>query len=265
MLLIHGQMSAGSDWNPVAAQLRMDGHRVLTPDRPGYGKSGHRPFSMTENAEYLAEMLCSRGAGPVIVVGHSHGGGVAVLLAARHPSLVSGLVLVSTVGRPNGKYTWGRRVLAWPVIGEVASAAKLFVFRCIQPRLRQLAEWVARLFSRSAVARPLDRHIEEASNWRPGEWRTVAAEQRFLLREIASVEALLPTLMLPTVVVTGELDGVIPPSVSVSTASAVVGADLVIVSNTGHPLPCEAPGAVVSAVQSVEMRIAAIKRFGKDT
>lgn len=263
VLLIHGLMSSCNDWIPVAAQLTVD-HRVLIPDRPGYGKSGHGPLSMMENAECLAEMLHTRASGPVIVVGHSYGGGVAVLLAARHPSLVSGLVLVATVGRPNRKHTWWRHVLAWPVIGEVASATKLFVLQCLQPRLRQLTRLATLRFSWSAGARPDDRHIEEASKWQPGSWRTVAAEQRSLLREIASIETSLPVLRLPTVVVAGALDNVVPPSVAVSTAAAVEGAELVIVPNTGHPLPCEAPSAVVSAVHCVEMRIAVMKRAGED-
>jgi pimeloyl-ACP methyl ester carboxylesterase len=263
VVLIHGLASLNDDWITVAAQLTMD-HRVLIPDRPGYGKSGHGSLSMMENAECLAEMLRTRGSGPVIVVGHSYGGGVAVLLAARHPSLVSGLVLVATVGRPNRKYTWGRHVLAWPVIGEVASAAKLLVLQWLQPRLRQLTRSATWRFLWLAGARPGDRHIEEASKWRPRMWRTVAAEQRSLLREIASIETCLPLLRLPTVVVAGALDNVVPPSVAVSTAAAVAGAELVIVPNTGHALPCEAPSAVVSAVHCVEMRIAVEKRAGQD-
>ena len=98
MLLIHGLAGLGTDWALVTAQLMPD-HRVLIPDRPGYGQSGRRPTSMTQNAESLAEMLRTRRSEPTVVVGHSYGGGVAVLLATRHPSLVSGLVLVAPVGR----------------------------------------------------------------------------------------------------------------------------------------------------------------------
>ena len=263
VVLIHGLVGLSNDWFQVVPQLTVD-HRVLIPDRPGYGKSGHEPLSMMENAECLAEMLRTRGSGPVIVVGHSYGGGVAVLLAARHPSLVSGLVLVAPVGRSHRKHTWGRRVLAWPVIGEVASATKLLVLQWLQPRLRQLTRLDSWRPSWLAGARSDDRDIEETSKWRPGLWRTVAAEQRSLLREIASVETSLSVLRLPTVVVAGALDDVVPPSVGVSTAAAVVGAELVIVANTGHDLPIEAPRAVVSAVHCVEMRIAVMKRTAED-
>src|ERR1700682_5580741 len=83
VLLVHGQPGLGSDWDPVAE--RLPDHRLLIGDRPGFGRSGHETLSSEGNAEVLADIVSERVAAPVTVVGHSYGGGVAILLAARHP------------------------------------------------------------------------------------------------------------------------------------------------------------------------------------
>jgi len=254
VLLIHGLWSSSRDWIPVASTLTAD-HRVLIPDRPGYGRSGGGPLSMAETADRLADTLRTRGSGPAVVVGHSYGGGVAVLLAARHPSLVSGLVLVATVGRTDSRYAWGRQVLAWAPILEVTCAAKLLVFDWLAPRARQVAGSPARRPRRSSSTAPPKELAEASATWQPGLWRTAAADQRSLLREIASIEKSLSTLKLPAVVVTGALDGTVPPSVTVKTAAQLEGAELVILPHTGHSVPRDAPDALVSAVRFVERRL----------
>ena len=82
-----------------------------------------------------------------------------------------------------------------------------------------------------------------------------AADQRSLLREIASIETSLPELKLPAVVVTGAADGAAPPSVSVNTAAEMEGARMAILPGTGLSVPRDAPDALVSAVRSVERRL----------
>jgi len=253
VLLIHGLWASSRDWGPVASALAAD-HRVLVPDRPGYGRSGGGPLSMADTADGLADTLRSRGSGPAIVVGHSYGGGVAVLLAARHPSLVSGLVLVATVGRTGGRYPWNRRVLAAPLIGEVTCAARLFVFGWLAPLARRVVGSSPRRSPPLSTVAETERS-QVPGTWQPGLWRTVAADERSLLREIASIETSLSELTLPTAVVTGALDGSVPPSVAVQTAAQLESAELVILPETGHSVPREAPDALVSAVRSVEKRV----------
>ena len=92
----------------------------------------------------------------------------------------------------------------------------------------------------------------------------MTAEQRSLLHEISSVETCLSGLRLPTVVVAGALDHVVPLSVAKSAAAAVAGAELVVVADAGHVLPRDAPDAVVSGVRDVERRSTVRKPTGTD-
>ncbi|MGW3488284.1 alpha/beta fold hydrolase [Streptomyces sp. NPDC001054] len=95
---VHGLGAAsGPYFTEVALHPALAGHRSLLVDLPGHGISD-RPtslaYTMEEHADFLARALEAAGVRGADVVGHSMGGTVAVLLAARHPHLVGRLVLV---------------------------------------------------------------------------------------------------------------------------------------------------------------------------
>lgn len=253
VLLVHGQPGVGADWDPVTARLDTD-HRVIVPDRPGYGESAKEPLSMADNAEVLAELLDEHRAAPAVVVGHSYGGGIAVLLAARHPDAVRGLVLVGTVGDAasvNGL----DHVLAMPVVGETLSAFGLVTLGRILPRLRPYTRLLPdRTGARLRASLPDRRYAATVSRQGLRMCRSFVSEQRSLLAEIGAVEGALGELRVPTSVVTGTWDNVVPPKVAASVAAQVPGAELVSVAGVGHFLPRDAPGAVAEAVRRVQAR-----------
>jgi pimeloyl-ACP methyl ester carboxylesterase len=252
VLLVHGQPGLGSDWEPVAERLA--DHRLLIVDRPGFGRSGEETLSIEGNAEVLGDLVIERDAAPVTVVGHSYGGGVAILLAARRPELVSGVVLVGSVGRANSLNVLDH-LLAAPVMGEFLSAAGLFTLGRVLPRLRNLAsdqQFAALDWLRATL--PDDRYNRVSAQRGRRVWRSFVAEQRTLVREIGAVEAALGSIRAPTTVVSGAWDLVVPPSVSASIAAAIPGSELVTVARTGHFVPRDAPEVVASAVRAVESR-----------
>ena len=85
---LHGWGRSGADFVPV-----FDGLDALAIHLPGFGPTAP-PDSVWGTAEY-AELVAEAIApiAPVVLVGHSFGGRIAVRLAARHPELVAGLVL----------------------------------------------------------------------------------------------------------------------------------------------------------------------------
>jgi pimeloyl-ACP methyl ester carboxylesterase len=255
VLAVHGQPGLAGDWDEVLSHLA-DDHRVLAVDRPGYGETGGDAVGMAANAELLADLLIERGAAPATVVGHSYGGGIAILLAARHPDVVSGLVLVGSVGRADSVNVVDH-VLALPWAGEALTATGLLALGRVLPRLRGLAGHVpGRRLAWLEASLP-DRHYAEvASRFGRQIWRSFVIEQRALVREIADVEAALPQVQVPTVVVSGTWDVVVAPSVAASVAAAIAGAQLVMVARTGHFVPRDAPLAVARAVRTVEARAA---------
>jgi pimeloyl-ACP methyl ester carboxylesterase len=100
LVLLHGAGTSGAIWHR-AMGLLVDGRKVVAPDVPGYGGSppAGRGFALEEVTERLADGLEEAGMpAPYDLVGHSMGGGIAILLAARHPGRVRRLVLVAPAG-----------------------------------------------------------------------------------------------------------------------------------------------------------------------
>ncbi|MFC4063089.1 alpha/beta fold hydrolase [Planomonospora corallina] len=91
-----GAMSAPY-FTRVACHPLLAGHRSLLVDLLGFGLSD-RPadfgYTLGEHADALARMMEAAGVTGARLIGHSMGGSIAVVLASRHPALVSGLVLV---------------------------------------------------------------------------------------------------------------------------------------------------------------------------
>ena len=94
LLFIHGLGESGLCFEHLCVQPPLADRRHLVPDLPGYGRSPWtaRPQSLAEQADHLAAWLRDVGCGPVVAVGHSLGGVTALLLAERHPGLVTALV-----------------------------------------------------------------------------------------------------------------------------------------------------------------------------
>jgi lipase len=94
VLAIHGLTGHGKRWRPLATQHLAE-ISVAAPDLIGHGRSSWAaPWTIDANVAALTTLLEHQAEGPVVVVGHSFGGAVALHLAAAHPDRVAALVLL---------------------------------------------------------------------------------------------------------------------------------------------------------------------------
>lgn len=94
LLAIHGLTGHGQRWQRLATR-HLSEVSVAAPDLIGHGRSSWTaPWTIDANVVALAGLLEDQADAPVVVVGHSFGGAVALHLAAGHPERVAALVLL---------------------------------------------------------------------------------------------------------------------------------------------------------------------------
>jgi abhydrolase domain-containing protein 6 len=247
VLCIHGQPGDGDDWRAIRSRLE-DSYRVLTPDRPGWGDNPDPARSLDANADVLASLL-SRDE-PAVVLGHSLGGGIALLLALNYPDRVAALVLASPVGVREA-LGGTDRILAIPILGGGVLRAGGVALRRGALVARRLADGrrtagVMVTAARSAALRSV--MAEGGRPITPRDRRSFLIEQRALIRETPGIEARLPSLRVPTVILHGTADHIVPPLAARRLAGLVPGAELVLMRGAGHRLAFEQPESIVRAI-----------------
>ena len=135
LVLVHGHHAHHLWWHGVENHLR-DRFRTVVLDLSGHGDSGHRNeydgVCWAEDVVAVLRQLDDR----VILVGHSMGGRIALVAAARRPESVAGVILLDSVVRPDGiekTFEWhaDRTPLVRPTRAEALSR---FCLRPFQER-----------------------------------------------------------------------------------------------------------------------------------
>ena len=115
VVMLHGFTGSKENWYPVAKRLE-GRYRLVVPDLPGWGQSERlrgEDYGFSAEAERAAAFLREVSPGqPVVLLGHSMGGGIVPLVAARHPELVSRVGLLAAAGVRFRDNQFGKDVLA---------------------------------------------------------------------------------------------------------------------------------------------------------
>lgn len=241
VVLVHGQPGSAHDWARVVPLLATT-HRVIAVDRPGYGSEPAAATDWAGNAAALLALLDQFGLERSVVVGHSYGGGVALQTALQAPERVAHLVLAGSVGHRLGVRR-SDRVLAWSATARIARAVAA-----------RGGDRVVGMLERSAGStldeqgRELMRHgLSTAELTRAFE--SAHLEQRFFLRDTVGLDARLGEVAVPTTVVVGYRDGLVPVRAQVALAAAIPAATLVPLT-AGHLLTLEAHTELADVIRT---------------
>ena len=115
VVMLHGFTGSKENWYPLAAALQ-GRYRLLIPDLPGWGESERKPgtvYGFTQQAANVDAFIRELSPGkPVLLLGHSMGGGIAALVAARYPQDVAKVGLLDAAGVRFKDNAFGLDVLA---------------------------------------------------------------------------------------------------------------------------------------------------------
>ncbi|MDN5563576.1 MAG: alpha/beta hydrolase [Luteococcus sp.] len=255
VVLTHGYAQASGCWHAQLDFLVAQGLRVLVWDLRGHGRS-QRPddaasCTIDRIADDLAELVKAHCPGPVVLVGHSMGGMALMALAERHPDLVrervAGVGFVATSATGEGLGFLGVRraahlvqTLALPVFGAFARHQETML------RLRR-------------IGLPLEAPVMWASCCGLGtSWEDLRLTgQMGADAGFATMTAFLPALSshrrtralaayrgLPSLVLSGSWDLIVPPEASDAIAGELPSCRRVVVPRAGHNVMMAGPEQV---------------------
>jgi pimeloyl-ACP methyl ester carboxylesterase len=217
-------------------------HRVFAPDWPGFGESDAMPrnWRVEECVEFVGDLLDVLGLERVILVGLSMGGAFAVGFTLRSPKRVERLVLVDSVGLgggiPGGLLSY--IALHLPLVDEFRWA--------LLTRVRTLARrsMCAPLLNRSkaAIEEVFDEIIRLAR--KPGAGAAFRQLQRseYRWRRLrTNYLGKLPEIQVPTLIVHGAEDRLIPVTCAQRAHRLIPHSQLEIIAGCGHLPPVEQP------------------------
>jgi pimeloyl-ACP methyl ester carboxylesterase len=279
VVFVHGYTLSMACWafqrRALAADLtKANGRgpraRLLFYDQRGHGASSRGPAehsTIEQLARDLTAVLEARvPRGPVVLVGHSMGGMTIMGLAALHPELfgskVIGVALMSTSSGNLANLSFGLPELLTRVRAAVLPVAAWTMRR--RPRLaegtRRMAAGVVSAATRSLsfASRDVDpalAHYVDAMI--AGTPVDVIAEFYPAIAGLDHTGSLKPLREVPTLVLTGEGDTLIPKEHSERIVELLPDAELVVVPDAGHMVLLEKPAEVNAALTALLRRAAA--------
>lgn len=234
LVLIHGFPLDHSIWAQTASLLA-NHFEVILPDLRGFGQSSApgAPYTLTDMADDLAQLLNHVGIEKAAFAGHSMGGYIALAFAKKHPARITALGLVASQAAADSPE---RRAARYVTAGEVAAkgvktlaadmAAKLTPNPAIQAALKPLME------SQSPAA-------------------VIGALGALAERE--DLFSFLCKSSLPVVLIHGGADALIPIERAREIHAALPAARLIELPGVGHMPMMEAPQQTAQALQHLRV------------
>jgi pimeloyl-ACP methyl ester carboxylesterase len=254
VLLVHGLGDEADTWRHVVEPLAQQ-RRVIALDLPGFGRSDkpRRAYSLTFFRDTIIELLDALAIPQVSLVGHSLGGIIAHTVALVQPQRLRDLTLIDGCLSPHPQKMRLEMVFRLlPFVGEryynglrgrpKAAYASLAAYYTDIIRLPEADRQF--LFQRVNERVWSDRQ-------RDAYFSVLRQMPAWMMRHQRSLRAGLGTLTVPTVVVWGQDDQIIPVRAGQALVDIQASAHLVTITGSGHMPHQEQPAAFLQAIATV--------------
>jgi len=247
LVLLHGVGDSAVDWSWVVPALGSR-HRVLAPDFPGSGDSAkpQREYSLEFLTQFLADFLNTLELQRVILVGNSLGGLIALRFALSNPERVAALVLVDSMGfsqlvnpvLSNLTLPWyGELAIAWSKtpLGAKQRAWSRAALLFANP-FKVPAAWLAEQERMGLLPGFLEANL------------SILRSQLYVLGQRQVVLESLPQVQMPTLVVWGTNDLVLPNYQAEDAVKRLQQGHLALIPDSGHLPQVERPELFTDAL-----------------
>lgn len=229
LVLIHGIGGDADDW-AFCLQALASSHRVIALDLLGFGRSDkpYLDYSIAVFVEGLERFLHSLDINRASLAGHSLGGWIAASFALRSPETVDKLVLVDSAG------VWGD-MRELPIDLRVSTLAHM-------REIFQHLFYDKTLVSEALIEFAYSNHLER------GDAYTIHSVLKNLRGGHEHLDERIGELSVPTLIIWGEQDEIIPLTIGRRIHELVRGSSLEVIRQCGHLPELEKPGEFVGCV-----------------
>ena len=248
LLLIHGMAGSSATWQAMIPQLSKK-YRVIAPDLLGHGKSAkpRGDYSLGAFAVWLRDLLDELGVHRATVIGQSLGGGIAMQFAYQHRDYCERLVLIGSGGL-GPDLSPMLRLLSAPGAELVLPVA------APQPVLNlgnKLGSWLTSVGIQAPRAGQMWQAYSSLSDpaARQAFLRTLRSVVDHRGQAVSALNKLHLTADLPTLLIWGDRDRIIPVSHAHAAHEALTGSRLEVLEGVGHFPHAEAPTAVADILE----------------
>jgi len=227
LLLVHGFGQSSYVWRFVCGALGE--YRTTTLDLKGSGasdKPADGKYSPLDQAALLARFIETVELQDFTLVGHSLGGAVSLQLATRYAVRLRSLVLMDSAAFFQ-RLPYFMRLFRPPVLGEL-------VTRLGPPRIgAHMAMWLSYRNREAATADAIEQYANAFSS--PGGRQAMLATARQMIpADMAAFTAGYDGISVPTLIIWGRQDPIVPLNVGLRLAQTIPGSRLEVIDDCGH-------------------------------
>jgi pimeloyl-ACP methyl ester carboxylesterase len=248
LLLIHGIAEAAWAWEAIIPTLA-ETHRVIAPDLLGHGRSAkpRGDYSLGNQATLMRDLMISLDIDHATLIGHSLGGGITMQFAYQYPERCERMVLVASGGLGQD-VTFVLRSLGLPGADLVAP---LVLSTAARDAMQGLARWLGRRGVRAGAGqRAMWRSYSGLTD--PATRTAFIATVRAVIdqrgQRVSAIERLYLAETMPTMLLWGKNDRIIPVSHAIAAHDEMPGSRLEIVDGAGHFVALEQPERVAELI-----------------
>jgi pimeloyl-ACP methyl ester carboxylesterase len=247
LLLIHGFGASTYTWRHVAPELAKN-YRVIAVDLKGFGQSD-KPFdgrySVYDQAELLAQLIEDKDLRDLTLVGHSFGGGVALLLALEANQRLDGritrLVLLDSIAYPQNIPVFFR-LLDVPLVSQLG-------VRMVPPSVQTRVALQIAYFDDSKID-PHEIELYAAPlKTAAGKHAIIHSARQIVPEDIDALSERYKTIELPTLILWCDHDRIVPLEVGIKLRRTLPNSTLRLIEDCGHMPQEEQPASTLALIK----------------
>ena len=239
ILALHGLGASIYTWRKLVEPLQKD-HKLILVDLKGAGKSPKphdNRYSIQEQADLIFQFIREHDLKNLTLMGNSYGGAVSLLVTLKlneeKANRLSKLILIDSGGY-NESLPWHLKLLRTPILGWLA-------IHIMPPKCSARTVLRYSYYNKSLITKEQIAAYAEPIASPGGRYALLKTAQQAIPKDIDKLIAQYPNITIPTLILWGREDKVIPLKIGRKLDAAIPDSTLLIIEKTGHVPQEETP------------------------